>query len=105
MVSRGAIGSPEEVSGSVEYLSAHFGSGKAAETKSLSSGRPLIVDHAALKARITGQTDWQVFGHDPGASRYSPLAPIKADNGKALNVAWKFDTGERVRLSKRRHRC
>ncbi len=34
-------------------------------------------------------------GHDPGATRYSPLAQITPENVRKLEVAWKFDTGER----------
>jgi glucose dehydrogenase len=41
----------------------------------------------------TQQVDeqWQSFGRDPGAQRYSPLKDIDRNNVKRLAVAWTFD--------------
>jgi glucose dehydrogenase len=41
---------------------------------------------------IHAQTDWPVFGHDPGGMRYSPLKQINAGNVAKLKLAWTFDT-------------
>ena len=40
------------------------------------------------------QTDWPMFGHDPGASRFSPLQQINAGNIARLQPAWTFHTGK-----------
>lgn len=40
------------------------------------------------------QTDWPMFGHDPGATRYSPLKQITAMNVARLERAWTFHTGK-----------
>ncbi|HVW86401.1 MAG TPA: PQQ-binding-like beta-propeller repeat protein [Bryobacteraceae bacterium] len=41
---------------------------------------------------LHAQTDWPVFGHDPGAMRYSPLKQITPANVSKLKLAWTFDT-------------
>jgi hypothetical protein len=41
---------------------------------------------------LHAQTDWPVFGHDPGGMRYSPLKQINASNVGKLKLAWTFDT-------------
>src|ERR1700733_5274113 len=38
------------------------------------------------------QTDWPIFGHDPGGMRYSPLKQINTSNVDQLRVSWQFDT-------------
>ena len=40
------------------------------------------------------QTDWPIFGHDPGAMRYSPLKQINTSNVDQLRPSWQFDTTE-----------
>jgi quinate dehydrogenase (quinone) len=40
------------------------------------------------------QTDWPVYGHDPGAARYSPLKQINTGNVAKLKRAWTFHTGK-----------
>ena len=40
-----------------------------------------------------GDGDWQSFGRDPGARRYSPLIQINTKNVASLLEAWAFDTG------------
>lgn len=42
----------------------------------------------------TAQTDWPMFGHDPGAKRYSPLKQINTANIGRLQRAWTFHTGK-----------
>jgi glucose dehydrogenase len=41
---------------------------------------------------LHAQTDWPVFGHDPGGMRYSPLKQINTGNVNQLQVAWQFNT-------------
>src|SRR3954453_16412935 len=43
---------------------------------------------------VWAQTDWPSFGHDPGASRYSPLKQINISNVSRLQRAWTFHTGK-----------
>ena len=38
------------------------------------------------------QTDWPIYGHDPGGRQFSPLKQINAKNVARLQVAWTFDT-------------
>ena len=38
--------------------------------------------------------DWPFYGHDPGGTRYSPLAQINRENVAQLKVAWVFHTGD-----------
>src|SRR5215471_3352270 len=49
-----------------------------------------------LAASISlAQTDWPVYGHDSGGSRYSPLTQINTTNVSRLKPAWQYgiDTG------------
>src|SRR5437588_12599947 len=41
---------------------------------------------------VSAQTDWPMFGHDPGGTRYSPLKQIDTKNVDKLRLAWEFDT-------------
>ncbi len=45
-------------------------------------------------ASAVAQTDWPMFGHDPGARRFSPLKQITAANVARLQPAWTFHTGK-----------
>src|ERR1700733_10805040 len=45
-------------------------------------------------ARVRAQTDWPIFGHDPGGMRFSPLKQINTTNVEQLRLAWQFDTAE-----------
>ena len=38
------------------------------------------------------QTDWPIYGHDPGGRQYSPLKKIDTKNVAKLQVAWTYDT-------------
>ena len=51
---------------------------------------------AASHGRAAGPPsgDWPVYGHDPGSTRFSPLAQINRDNVSTLTVAWTFHTGD-----------
>src|SRR5438132_377627 len=41
---------------------------------------------------LHAQTDWPVFGHDPGGTRYSPLKQVNTSNVTRLKLTWTFDT-------------
>lgn len=43
---------------------------------------------------LPAQTDWPVYGGDPGGSKSSMLKQIDRKNVGKLQVAWKFTTGE-----------
>jgi quinoprotein glucose dehydrogenase len=47
-----------------------------------------------LPRLASSQTDWPVYGHDPGGMRYSPLKQINAANVSKLRRAWTWHTGE-----------
>jgi quinoprotein glucose dehydrogenase len=47
--------------------------------------------HAA--AAQTADVDWPAYGHDPGGTRFAPLADINRGNVGALRVAWTYRTG------------
>ncbi|HXJ39227.1 MAG TPA: pyrroloquinoline quinone-dependent dehydrogenase [Bryobacteraceae bacterium] len=42
---------------------------------------------------LAAQTDWPVYGHDPGGMRYSPLTQINPANVGKLERAWTFHSG------------
>ncbi|MGH9631834.1 MAG: pyrroloquinoline quinone-dependent dehydrogenase, partial [Bryobacteraceae bacterium] len=48
----------------------------------------------SLAIGLQAQTDWPVYGHDPGAKRFSPLKQINTDNVARLQRAWTFHTGK-----------
>lgn len=47
-----------------------------------------------LAENNTVQTDWPMFGRDPGAGRFSPLKQINTGNINRLQRAWTFHTGK-----------
>jgi quinoprotein glucose dehydrogenase len=49
---------------------------------------------AAISTCTFAQTDWPVYGHDPGGMRYSPLKQINTRNVAKLRRAWTYHTGE-----------
>ena len=54
--------------------------------------RRLTIALCLLWNVAVAQTDWPMYGHDPGALRYSPLKQIDTKNVSRLRVAWTFDT-------------
>ena len=40
---------------------------------------------------LFGQTDWPMYGHDPGSKQFSPLKQLTPANVSQLEVAWTFD--------------
>jgi glucose dehydrogenase len=47
---------------------------------------------ALVPSALVGQTDWPTYGHDAGATRYSPLKQINTKNVSELHLAWSYDT-------------
>ena len=48
---------------------------------------------AIAAASVAGaQTDWPIYGHDPGGLQYSPLKEIDTRNVAKLQIAWTYDT-------------
>ncbi len=45
---------------------------------------------------LVAQSDWPVYGHDPGGQRYSPLKQITPKNVAKLQRAWTYHTREQV---------
>jgi len=43
-----------------------------------------------------GAWEWQVYGGNPGSSRYCPLKQINLTNAKNLKVHWTYRTGDSV---------
>ena len=52
----------------------------------------LLVLSGAVLLSAGAQTDWPVYGHEPGAMRYSPLKQINTRNVSQLKLAWTCDT-------------
>ena len=62
---------------------------------------PVLVVAAAsalASSQVTPQnSDWPVYGHDPGGARHSPLTQINTTNVSRLQRAWTYHTGEQGR--------
>ncbi len=58
-----------------------------------------IIVFAALAMGGLAQSDWPVYGHDPGGMRFSPLDQINRRNVTHLSRAWVYHTGERPSVS------
>lgn len=98
MVRRGANASTAEISVIVQYLTLHFGSNASTTEKPvMPATRQLVISKVGVREQTPGQTDWEAFGHDPGATRYSTLHQINNQNVQKLLPIWKFNTGERGR--------
>ncbi len=54
----------------------------------------IVCCYLFVLARGIAQTDWPMFGHDPGGMRYSPLKQINTKNVEQVKLAWQFDTAE-----------
>jgi quinoprotein glucose dehydrogenase len=50
---------------------------------------------AVSSATLAGQNNWVYYGQDQGATRFSTLAQINADNVAKLTRAWTFHTGDK----------
>src|ERR1700693_21396 len=52
---------------------------------------PTIILLTSAVASVAGaQTDWPIYGHDPGGLQYSPLKAIDARNVSKLQVPWTY---------------
>jgi quinoprotein glucose dehydrogenase len=47
-----------------------------------------------LLSTLFAQSDWPVYGHDPGGTKFSPLNQIDRDNVSRLKPAWTYRTGD-----------
>jgi quinoprotein glucose dehydrogenase len=63
----------------------------------------LVALHCAAVPQVVAQSshphpassdDWPYYGHDPGGTRYSPLAQINRENVSKLKIAWTFHVGD-----------
>jgi quinoprotein glucose dehydrogenase len=52
----------------------------------------IILLASAFASVAAAQTDWPIYGHDPGGRQYSPLKEIDTRNVSKLRVAWTYDT-------------
>jgi len=61
------------------------------------SGRCLsLILTFSLTGPLQAQSDWPVYGHDSGATRYSPLNQINTLNVAKLQRAWTYSTTEGI---------
>ncbi|MBZ5622925.1 MAG: pyrroloquinoline quinone-dependent dehydrogenase [Acidobacteriia bacterium] len=54
----------------------------------------ITIAAVAVLPSLSGQSDWPVYGHDPGGMKYSPLQQIDRSNVGNLHRAWTYHTGE-----------
>lgn len=47
---------------------------------------------SAVASVAGAETDWPIYGHDPGGLQYSPLKAIDTRNVSKLQVAWTYNT-------------
>src|ERR1700746_1977268 len=52
----------------------------------------IILLTSAVPSVAGAQTDWPIYGHDPGGLQYSPLKQIDTRNVSKLQIAWTYDT-------------
>jgi quinoprotein glucose dehydrogenase len=55
---------------------------------------PVLFATGVALVPLAAQTDWPMWGHDPAASRFSPLKQINTGNISRLQRAWTFHTGK-----------
>ena len=66
----------------------HVRRGLKIGSSSVVTGIACLACVGALPAAAAPATDWPTANHDPGASRYSPLAQITPQNVATLQPAW-----------------
>ncbi|MFN7997935.1 MAG: pyrroloquinoline quinone-dependent dehydrogenase [Bryobacteraceae bacterium] len=54
---------------------------------------PLLIVWVA-SAATSGDSEWPVYGHDPGGTKYSAVGQINRGNVAKLQPAWTFHTGD-----------
>jgi glucose dehydrogenase len=52
---------------------------------------PYVIFAGMILSALQAQTDWPVYGHDPGGMRYSPLKQITPKNVTKLHEVWTYD--------------
>jgi quinoprotein glucose dehydrogenase len=98
MVNLGAQGTNEDFTAILQYLVKFYGGADIAPT---AVAAPIeaakTVAPAAAKAPMPEggfpadpAKEWQTYGHDPGAMRFSPLRQISPENVNKLKVAWVY---------------
>jgi glucose dehydrogenase len=64
--------------------------------------RSMVVFPAIVMLEMAiAQNDWPVYGHDPGAQRFSTLTQINPSNVSQLIQAWKYETRPASETSKK----
>ncbi len=63
-------------------------------TSGLSALAAVAILHGADSITGRAARDWQVYGGNPGSTRYSPLKQINRGNVGRLTVAWTYDTAD-----------
>ena len=88
MIARGAKLNDEEEREVVRYLTSNFPpvSNVAAASIRPTAGTTQVASRPIPLPK--GRTDWPSYGHDLGATDYSPLKQIDATNVSKLKVAW-----------------
>jgi len=74
--------------------------GQCRRKRPVSRPQVLRINHAhahdnaprADPTALFSQTDWPSYGHDAGATRYSPLKQINTKNVSQLHLAWMYET-------------
>ena len=115
MVNLGAQGSDEELHTVLNYLAKFYGRAEGSEEQTeavttvaragavlsprianVASRLPKQADAAGI-AGLTGEgvpadpaKEWQTYGHDAGAMRFSPLSQITPRNVRGLKLAWAY---------------
>jgi quinoprotein glucose dehydrogenase len=96
MVDRGARATDEELQVVIDYLTKYFGDVEApaapvAKTSINPPDRPSPAVVPPSAPPVNGPAEWPVYGHDPGAQRYSALKQIDTRNVSKLKLAWQYD--------------
>src|SRR3712207_2703509 len=56
--------------------------------------KSILLIGVSITGLLSTETDWPVYGRDPGAGRFSPLKQINTKNISRLQRAWTFHTGK-----------
>ncbi len=76
------------------------------KVKVLLSGSILLLFlFSSLYKPDDGNTNWQVYGGDNEATRYSVLSQINKENVKNLKVAWQYHSGEKDTNNRTQIQC
>ena len=56
----------------------------------------LVIFVVGATSALQAQTDWRVYGNDPGGMRYSVLTQVNTENVSKLQLTWTYNTSEAV---------